>query len=296
MTDYKRPARPRLPTSRTTPPTQPHPPGGGDSARTSPTSTPPTLNDAGEVSRPTDCNCPTGPGIDAELPRGSDRDAGERHRGGEESRSVQDGSRGSCSAKAKAASQDYTRDKYDDAGQAVGGAGRRHRRAHPRSSSARVPCWHCVIECYVCPLLNELHYAEQWLYGDGTLPTDVHNLYDLQYWHTRDKDAKERAFNRIKAVLTRGRSRPRRSTRRSPTNKTLHRRRSTSRSAPKPARSVYDVFLKLIPMHLAIAPPSGLDSGRRRSTRSTPSSATATPAARRLLRSRRRRAEPARSG
>ena len=64
-----------------------------------------------------------------------------------------------------------------------------------------VPCWRCIIECYVCPLLNKLHYAEQWLYGDGTLYADVHNLYDLQYWHTRDKDAKERTFNRIKDVL-----------------------------------------------------------------------------------------------
>src|SRR5205085_1186210 len=64
-----------------------------------------------------------------------------------------------------------------------------------------VPCWRCVIECYVCSLLNQLHYDEVWLYGDGTQYSDVHNLYDLRYWYERDLDFKQRRLDRIKKVL-----------------------------------------------------------------------------------------------
>jgi hypothetical protein len=109
-----------------------------------------------------------------------------------------------------------------------------------------------VIECHVCPLLNDLHHAEQRLYGDGTLYADVKNLYDLQYWHTRNKDAKERTFNRVKSVLTAWEN-PAQTIK-----KALDDIDALIASAAKdPRKAVYDVFFRIIPLHLAIAPPSG---------------------------------------
>jgi len=127
-----------------------------------------------------------------------------------------------------------------------------------------VPCWRCVIECYICPLLNELHYAEERLYGDGTLYSAVHNLYDLRYWRERDLDAKQRTLDRIKAVLAAWQDPYTTITNAINTgNKTLITKIKKSFESD-PAKAVYDLFFVLIPMHLAIAPPattSGLTTG-----------------------------------
>src|SRR5688572_6601197 len=90
-------------------------------------------------------------------------------------------------AKAKAANQEYTRDKYesllklwkDQDGQIA---------ELVRKLACAVPCWKCLIECHICPFLNEMHIAEQRLYGDGTLTPNVKSLHDLLYWRTRDRD------------------------------------------------------------------------------------------------------------
>jgi hypothetical protein len=119
-----------------------------------------------------------------------------------------------------------------------------------------VSCWRCIIECYVCPLLNKLHYAEQWLYGDGTLYADVKNWYDLQYWYSRDKDAKERTFNRIKDVLKAWEKPAATIEAVLKQNRALLDALDKSPSSDK-GKVVYDLFLKLIPLHLAIAPASG---------------------------------------
>jgi hypothetical protein len=119
-----------------------------------------------------------------------------------------------------------------------------------------VPCWRCVIECHVCPLIDQIVMAEKWLYGDGSLYKDVHNLNDLLYWHTRNKDAAERTFNRIKAVLDAW------ATPYKTIDAALMANKALIKSAgdlmnTDPGKVVYDVFLKLVPMHLAIAPPAG---------------------------------------
>jgi hypothetical protein len=82
----------------------------------------------------------------------------------------------------------------------------------------------------------------------------VYDLYDLQYWHTRDKAAKERRFNRIKSVLTAW------ETPAKTIEKALNDNRALIEAACKaicnePGKAIYDVFLRLVPMHLAIAPP-----------------------------------------
>jgi hypothetical protein len=146
-----------------------------------------------------------------------------------------------------------------------------------RTLVCALPCWRCVIECYVCPLLNDLHYAEQWLYGDGTLYADVHNLHDLHYWHTRNKEVHERRFNRIKAVLAAW-EKPAQTI-----EKALNDNQALIDAACKlvgtdPGKAVYDVFLKLVPRCTSPSRRRAARRGRRASGRSTRSSAGATPA------------------
>jgi len=159
-------------------------------------------------------------------------------------------------AKAKAARQDYTREKYDklieqwvdedsDIVELI------------RKLACALPCWRCVIECHICPLINNLRDAERRLYGDGTPYTEVHSLYDLRYWHERDREAKRRVLERIKRVLAVWGEKPATTIEKilgdnakliSDCNKSL---------GTDPAKVVYDVFFRLVPMHLAIAPPRG---------------------------------------
>lgn len=118
-----------------------------------------------------------------------------------------------------------------------------------------VPCWRCVIECYVCPLLNDLHNSEVRLYG-GPPYTEVHNLYDLRYWYDRDLDAKQRKLDRVKKVLdVWGGDLAKTIGARLADDVTLY-NAIGSELGSDATKAVYDLFLKLIPMHLAIAPPA----------------------------------------
>jgi hypothetical protein len=152
------------------------------------------------------------------------------------------------------ASQTYTRTKYDefvsewlkqDAAIAE----------LIRKLECAVWCWHCILDCYVCPLLNELHYAEKWLYDDGKMYTEVHDLYDLQYWRQQDLAVKKRRFERIDSVM-KAWGNPAETI-----GKALTANKSLIETASKligsePGKAIYDVFLRLVPMHLAIAPPA----------------------------------------
>ena len=118
-----------------------------------------------------------------------------------------------------------------------------------------VPCWRCILDCYVCPLLNELYYAEKSLYDDGRLYGHLHDLNDKQYWYTRDVSAKKRRFDRISAVLQAW-SDPAKTI-----SDALNNNRKLTDEASKaigaePGKAIFDVFLRLIPVHLAIAPPA----------------------------------------
>ena len=125
-----------------------------------------------------------------------------------------------------------------------------------RKLACAVPCWKCVIECYICPLFNDIHYWEQAVYGDGTHCSDVHDLQDRLYWHTRDKEAKDRAFLRIKAVLTAWGA-PATTIDKALTSNQALIDASSKVIGNEPGKAIYDVFLKLVPLHLAIAPPTG---------------------------------------
>jgi hypothetical protein len=252
MSDYKRQQPQDCPPAKDPAP-QPNPPGG--SCQPLPPSTPPTVPTPKPCPDPDPCcKCPTTPGSDPtcfERFINSQTDAIAAGKKAETFKAelVQ------FQAKAKTANQEYTRDKFDalvklwvdlDADIAKFIA----------KFVCNVSCWRCIIDCYVCPLLNTLHYAEEWLNGDGTPYANVNNWYDLQYWYSRDKDAKERTFNRIKDVLKAWEKPAATIEAILKQNRGLLDALDKSPSSDK-GKVVYDLFLKLIPLHLAIAPPSG---------------------------------------
>jgi hypothetical protein len=234
---------------------QPKAPGGGDTCEELPETVPPTLEKPTPCPEPDpDCKCPPKPSSSSSCLEDLIAKQVNPIAAAEKAKAFK-ADLEALLAKAKVASQDYTRDKYDalikswvqrdaDIVELI------------RKLVCAVPCWRCIIDCYVCPLINELHYAEQWLYGDGTLPTDAHNLYDLQYWYARDKDAKDRRFQRIKGVLAAWEKPVQTIEKVLNDNKALIDAAGKSLGA-EAGKVVYDVFLRLVPMHLAVAPPSG---------------------------------------
>lgn len=117
-----------------------------------------------------------------------------------------------------------------------------------------VPCWRCVIECYVCPLLDELRIAEGYLNGDGNLSTEMHSIYDLKYWHERNVEAKDRIFQRVELLLAAWES-PVKTIEKVLADNAKLLADSKKAMGLDSSTVIYDVFLKLVPLHLAIAPP-----------------------------------------
>ena len=159
--------------------------------------------------------------------------------------------------KAKAASQEYTQDAYEKLSKRwVEQDGEIAKLIH--TLVCAVPCWRCVIECHICQPLDELRTIHQQLYREEKPYDYVNNLYDQQYWHTRDKDKKERIFNRIKDVLTAW------ETPAKTIDKILTDNAKAVSDAGKavgnaPGSVLFDLFIRIIPMHLAIAPVRGLN-------------------------------------
>lgn len=116
-----------------------------------------------------------------------------------------------------------------------------------------LPCWRCIIECHVCPLVYQIRDAELQLNGDGKWCTEVRDRQDLLYWQTRDKDAKERFFNRLKAILAAW-EKPAQTLEKILADNAKAIIEANKSLGTEPSRVVYDVFLKLIPTHLAIKP------------------------------------------
>jgi hypothetical protein len=151
--------------------------------------------------------------------------------------------------KATAAKQAYTHEKYDD-------FTKRWLKQDAEIVCAiehvtcKVKCWQCLIKCEICPLLYRIRWIEEKLDGDGTLVSPVHSLRDLRYWHERNRDAKLVRFNRIKAVLDAWGD-PAKSI-----DAALIANDKLIKSVPslEPSEAVLQVFFKLVPLHLAIAP------------------------------------------
>jgi hypothetical protein len=118
------------------------------------------------------------------------------------------------------------------------------------------PCWRCVIECHVCPLLEQIRKDEKLLYA-WTPSESVQDLPEALYWRERNLEAKQRRFERIKNVLTAW-ERPASNLEKA--IKAVADQIVSVGKGPLPARDprlLVDVFLRLVPVHLAVAPASG---------------------------------------
>jgi len=110
------------------------------------------------------------------------------------------------------------------------------------------------MECYVCPLLYDISSREKRLYGDDKLYSDVSSLYDLRYWHDRNRARKKRELDRIKLVLGAW-EKPAQQIEKTLGDNAKLTADANARLGTEPTKVVVDVFLRLVPMHLAIAPP-----------------------------------------
>jgi hypothetical protein len=254
MTEYRRPQTGSdcSPTTEN-PADQPKPPGDGKGCTDPKPTEPPKRPEPKPCPDDPDCHCKKGSSTDPNcLEKAID----------EQTKAIVSADRAktfkadleALLAKAKAAAQEYSRDKYEkllkqwidqdkDIAELI------------RKLVCAIPCWRCVIECYVCPLINSMHNAEQLLYGDGGYPSDVHTLWDLLYWHQRDKEAKDRRLARIKNVLAAW-EKPAQTIEKALADDAKLITDAGALIGTSPSKAVYDVFLKLVPMHLAIAPPA----------------------------------------
>jgi hypothetical protein len=160
-------------------------------------------------------------------------------------------------AKAKIATADYTHDKYK---KLIAEWERQDLLIADfiRKLVCAVPCWNCIIECFICPLIYDIRYRNQLLYGDGQRYTEAYSLLDLRYWHDRNRTEKKARLDRIKAVLSAW-EKPGATIEKNLADD-LNLLNTCSKGLDTGGKLVYDVFLRLVPMHLAIAPPAS--SGR----------------------------------
>ena len=253
MTDYKRPPSERdCHPAPADPAPQPKPPKHKE-CPTFDDPKPPALPEVPPCPPPKDCKCPTPPtSTPGCLETLIQKQAGEIV-AAEKAKAFK-ADLEALLTKARAASQEYTQDKYDkllkqwieqDAAIAE----------LIRKLVCAVPCWRCIVECYVCPLLNAMRADELKLYGDDKPPSDLHNQYDLHYWLTRDKDYKERRFGRIKGVLTAW-EKPAQSIEKALNDNAKAISEAGTALGANATKVVFDVLMRIVPLHLSIAPPA----------------------------------------
>src|SRR5262245_32752759 len=148
MSEYKRqPPGYECPPVTKDPADQPKPPGGGNCADL-PTTTPPTLEPPKCPPTDSDCNCPKKPDSTPTCLENLIADQAGQVAAAEKAKAFK-ADLEALLAKAKAATQAYTKTKYDDLlkewikqdaliAELI------------RQVACAVPCWDCIIECYVC--------------------------------------------------------------------------------------------------------------------------------------------------
>jgi hypothetical protein len=158
--------------------------------------------------------------------------------------------------KTKAALQDYTDDKYKellsrwtkldaDIVEFI------------KKLVCAIPCWWCVVECEICPLLYAVRDLERKLYGTGTHYAKVDSLLDLQYWWSRERDVRLATLNRVKNVMTAW-EKPAATIDKVLTDNANFIQNSGNILASNTATLLYELFFKVVPLHLAIAPPASV--------------------------------------
>ncbi|HET9527947.1 MAG TPA: hypothetical protein VFO99_17360 [Pyrinomonadaceae bacterium] len=238
-----------------TPADQPKPPVGGDKCKDIPETPPPCWEKPDPCPTDPDCGCPPGgPGSDPNcLEKMINEKAGKLAAADKDKAFKADLE--ALLTKANTATQDYTREKYE---KLVKQWVEQDEQIVEliRKLVCALPCWRCVIECYVCPFINRMHDAEERLKWDPQNYPDAFNWYDLLNWHTRDKAVKERRFNRIKTVLAAW-EKPAQTIEKVLTDNAKLIADSSKGIGSDAPKIAFDVFMKLVPMHLAIAPPKG---------------------------------------
>ena len=230
-----------------------HPKDPGGTCEELPKDEPPKLDEPKECPPPP-CCCPTGPTstsncldnlIAAQTTEIAEAEDAKKFKADLEA----------LLAKAKAAKLEYTVDKHKNL---VDEWKKQDAEIADliRKLVCAVPCWWCIIECHICPLLYWVRYRKQKLYGDGTLYSEVRTLHDLRYWHERNQDAKQRTFDRIKSVLAVW-EKPSQTIEKALADNAKLIADTGKSLALDAAKLVCDVFLRLVQMHLAIAPPKG---------------------------------------
>jgi hypothetical protein len=232
-------------------PRKPHPPAGDKKCKLEPQK-PPDLKEPDKCKDPP-CDCPKGPSLTSNCIEELIATQAKEIAAAEKAKTFK-ADLEALLGKAKTASQDYTQEKYEKLGKLWAEQDSEIVELI-RKLDCTVDCWRCVIDCIICPKINELQIAQQKLYAGPlyTTVSEVRNLYDLQYWHQRDKDQKERNFNRIKSVLAAW-EKPAQTIEKILADNAKLIADSVKNLGTEPGKVIYDVFFRLVPMHLAIAP------------------------------------------
>ena len=156
--------------------------------------------------------------------------------------------------KAKAAQEEYTTEKYTLLLDRWKQQDRDIAEVLHRIVCA-APCWRCQVECQVCTLFNKMRDLDLLLKGRPDQRYDkAYSLYDQQYWQERDLALKQAAFDRVKKVLTVW-EKPAADIE-NILNENQKLMGTIKELASDSARGLYDVFIRLMPLHLSIAPPA----------------------------------------
>ena len=234
----------------------PKPPVGSDKCDPIPPTKPPVWKEPEKCKTDPDCGCKTPPSSDPNcLEKMITEKAGQLAAADKDKAFKADLE--ALLTKANAAKQEYTQDKYD---KLVKQWVEQDEQICEliRKLVCALPCWHCVIECYVCPVINRMVESEAQLKWDPTKYPEAFNLYDLLHWRTRDKAVKELRFNRIKSVLAAW-EKPAQTIEKTLTDNVKRIADANKALGSDAARVAFDVFMKLVPLHLAIAPPKTND-------------------------------------
>lgn len=119
------------------------------------------------------------------------------------------------------------------------------------TATCNIKCWWCLMECEVCSLLNQITVLDTQLNGDGTLMADAQSLLDVQYWHLRNVASGQARFDRFKEVLAAWSDPAKRIAAELDANEKL----VQSLRMLDPVEQLLQLFLKVIPVHVALAPP-----------------------------------------
>lgn len=126
-----------------------------------------------------------------------------------------------------------------------------------RKLLCNIPCWWCVIECEICPLINAIAADERRLKGTNLLYTSTNSLYDQRYWWWREREIQADAFDRVNKVMLAWQDPF------TTIDAVLKANLADATAAntgkmlgPELNKLLFDLFFRIVPLHLAIAPPA----------------------------------------